>query len=114
MRGWSWVWAGLLVLGSCTSAGSSTGPRCAEDDPDCGPIPYLDTNQQPPPAERTAVDPIDSSREPCSHDGQCIVNGCGNECDHWSLGGRAGTCPLYGKYRDAYCGCVEQRCAWFH
>ena len=49
-----------------------------------------------------------------THDGECVANGCGNEGDHWTLGGAAGTCPHILALDCAFCGCVEQRCAWFH
>ena len=90
-----------------------TGPRCEQGDADCGPVAYTERNQNPPPEERRPVDPPVSESEACSYDGECVVNGCGNGCDHWSLGGMAGTCPFIGKYEKAYCGCVENRCGWF-
>jgi len=91
-----------------------TGPRCEAASEDCGPLPYLLHSDLPVPEPRMLVDPPKNDSEPCSHDGECIVNGCGNECDHWTLGGAAGTCPGLTRLEDAFCGCVQDHCAWFH
>jgi hypothetical protein len=90
-----------------------TGPRCAKGEPECGPLPYTEKNTRPAPQVRMPVDPVDTETEPCTYDGECVANGCGNECDHWTLGGAAGTCPFILKLENAYCGCVAERCAWF-
>jgi hypothetical protein len=90
-----------------------TGPRCEGEASDCGPVPY-DADRAPAvPETRVPVDPLPTDGPACAHDGDCVVNGCGNECDHWTLGGAAGTCPYLTKLADAYCGCVDERCAWF-
>jgi hypothetical protein len=91
-----------------------TDPRCKESDDACGPLPYSDKGAQTPPKARTPVDPVKRDALACSYDGECVVNGCGNECDQWTLGDAAGTCPYIAKYEGAFCGCVEDRCAWFH
>lgn len=91
-----------------------TEPRCKQSDDACGPLPYSDKGTQTPPKTRTPVDPVKRDSLPCSDDGECVANGCGNECDHWTLGGAPGTCPYIGKLEGAFCGCVEDRCAWFH
>lgn len=91
-----------------------TSPRCASNDDDCGPLPYSDKGAQTPPTKRTLVDAPKPDSERCSQDGECVINGCGNECDYWTLGGEAGACPYISKYEGAFCGCVEDHCAWFH
>ena len=65
---------------------------------------------------RTVVvtDPPRADAKACSYDGECVLNGCGNECDHWTDGAAAGKCPLILKLQGAYCGCVESQCAWFN
>jgi hypothetical protein len=89
-------------------------PRCDASDDDCGPIPYSDQGAQTPPKTRSPVYPPKPDSLPCSHDGECVVNGCGNECDQWTLGGAPGQCPYITELEGAFCGCVEDRCAWFH
>lgn len=91
------------------------GPRCDADSPRCTALPYdEDHNMREPPEQRSVVLPPNGEGPNCEHDGECVKNGCGNECDHWTLGGMAGTCPYILKLQDAFCGCVENRCAWFH
>jgi hypothetical protein len=91
-----------------------TGPRCAPEAADCGPVPYEPTKAPAVPESRTPVDPFPSDAKACAYDGECVINGCGNECDHWTRGGMAGTCPYLTNLEDAFCGCVQERCAWFH
>jgi hypothetical protein len=91
-----------------------TEPRCKASDVDCGPLPYSGKGAQTAPKTRTPVDPVDPKSETCSQDGECVANGCGNECDYWTLGDLAGTCPYFTKLEGAFCGCVEDHCAWFH
>jgi hypothetical protein len=91
-----------------------TEPRCKASDDACGPLPYSDQGAQTPPKTRNPVDPVKRDSLACSYDGECVANGCGNECDHWTLGGAPGACPYIGKLEGAFCGCVEDRCAWFH
>lgn len=90
-----------------------TGPRCEADAPDCGPIPYDSKVGATPPEQRTPVHPVPADGKACTYDGECVANGCGNECDHWTRGGAAGTCPYLTELTNAFCGCVEERCAWF-
>jgi hypothetical protein len=93
------------------------GPRCAPDDPACGPLPYEGQC-----AEETGYDPK-APRKPapilhhdggaCSYDGECIVAGCGNDCGPPVIEDREGTCELYRFKVPVYCGCVNRRCTWF-
>jgi hypothetical protein len=94
---------------------SAPGPRCAADDPACGPVPYEAAC-----VEKTAYDPkgkreifrARSGRGPCTYDGECLVGGCGNECVPSAETARAGTCELH-TWDNVYCGCVEKKCVWF-
>jgi hypothetical protein len=103
--------AANLSVGISIRLEGLTSPRCEPDE--CGPVPYDDANERPAPTVRTRVPDFNSGAMACAHDGHCVVNGCGNECDHWTLGNAAGTCQGEGRLEEAYCGCVEERCAWF-
>lgn len=90
------------------------GPRCDRDDPTCDALPYDDVPRKAPlPEQRRPVDPPRDDAKACSYDGECVKNGCGNECDHWTDGAMAGTCPFYIRLERAFCGCINAQCAWF-
>ena len=93
--------------------GGLTEPRCQADDPECGPIPYQQGETRPVPDPRRPLGPLPADEKACAHDGECVANGCGNDCDHWSIAGLPGTCPLLSELQGAFCGCVQDRCAWF-
>ena len=90
-----------------------TEPRCRAEDPNCGPIPYQERAPGPVPESRTPVPSGPAENEPCAHDGECVTDGCGNACTHWTSAGLAGTCPLLGELVGAFCGCAQDRCQWF-
>jgi hypothetical protein len=50
----------------------------------------------------------------CTHDGECVVSGCGNHCVAWDVPAVGGTCPAYHALTDAFCGCLTGHCAWFN
>jgi hypothetical protein len=95
---------------------SPPGPRCAVDDPACGPVPYkaacVERTSYDPKATRTLVR-ARPGRGPCAHDGDCRVGGCGNECVPASHFDHAGTCEEYGGWDNVYCGCLKNKCVWF-
>ena len=87
------------------------GPRC-ERSVECGPEPYHAAIGAKLRATRTSIEPAkDDTR--CAHDGECLITGCGDRCDHWTNTGRAGTCKYRDDLKETFCGCVEQQCAWF-
>lgn len=95
---------------------SAPGPRCAADDPACGPVPYdaacVERTSYDPKGKRTLVR-ARPGHGPCAHDGDCHVGGCGNECVPGSGFSHAGTCEGYGGWENVYCGCLETKCVWF-
>ncbi len=95
---------------------SAPGPRCAADDPACGPVPYeascVEKTDYDPKGRREIVR-ARSGRGPCAYDGECRVGGCGNECVPSAETAHAGTCEEYGHWESVYCGCVEEKCVWF-
>ena len=95
---------------------SAPGPRCAAGDPACGPVPYeaacVERTDYDPKGKRTLVS-ARPGRGPCTHDGECVVAGCGNECLPSSEVGGSGTCEGRIGWENVYCGCLEQKCVWF-
>jgi hypothetical protein len=95
---------------------SPPGPRCAAEDPACGPVPYeaacVERTGYDPKGQRTLVR-ARPGHGPCAHDGECRIGGCGNECVPASHFDHAGTCEGYVGWENVYCGCVENKCVWF-
>jgi hypothetical protein len=95
---------------------SAPGPRCAAGDPACEPVPYdaacVERTDYDPKGKRTLVS-ARPGRGPCTHDGECVVGGCGNECVPSSEVGGEGTCESRLGWENVYCGCLEQKCVWF-
>lgn len=91
-------------------------PRCAASDPACGPIGYRyqcaarDSFRHRAPVGELDLDP----HNVCAGDGDCIQNGCGNQCTSYRQGNQIGTCPYIQALESAWCGCVQGRCRWFH
>ena len=95
---------------------SAPGPRCAADDPACGPLPYeaacVERTHYDPRGKRTIVEGSSTTGQ-CKHDGECVVGGCGNACAPAAAIGREGTCEEHIGWDDVYCGCVKTACVWF-
>jgi hypothetical protein len=92
-----------------------SGPRCAADDPACGPMPYLGECAVTPEKvghRRVVIEP-GRSRGDCAYDGECTRAGCGNECATTREPHGPGTCELRSSLQSALCGCVEGQCRWF-
>lgn len=90
------------------------GPRCEASDPACVPPSYEGGTYDPSRGRRAG--PLAShSAGACTHDGECMVMGCGNHCVSWDHGGAnaAATCEGYAFDQPIFCGCVEGSCAWF-
>ena len=90
------------------------GPRCTPPDPDCLPIPY--GGGEPRAVDRREAGPLpEYSAGECSHDGDCLVGGCGNHCTSWHYGAanESSTCEGYAFAEPVYCGCVNGSCGWF-
>ena len=116
-------WLGILV-----EIQGRTGPRCTPDEPHCGPLPYHQPIKDGAQEERlwsgAFTLPLspgvelhrlrdDLSTGTCTHAGDCVRAGCGNHCDAWYQPVHGASCPGFPELADAYCGCVESRCAWF-
>jgi hypothetical protein len=97
------------------------GPRCAAGDASCGPEPYDAACPEQlgyrPSLPREPVGRLEAVDGPgggaCSHDGECVKAGCGNECVTTREPSGSGDCPYYNALKPALCGCVKGRCAWF-
>jgi hypothetical protein len=50
----------------------------------------------------------------CTHDGECVRNGCGQYCCSYDDLTFISTCECYPPLGPAWCGCVEGLCRWFH
>ncbi len=115
-------------MGIVVQIAGRLGPRCSQGDPDCGPLPYHHQLDDPNQDDRTwagqftlplrpGVDTKtlreDLSSGTCTHAGDCVRAGCGNNCDAWHEPIYAANCPGYTDLADAYCGCIEGKCAWF-
>jgi hypothetical protein len=50
----------------------------------------------------------------CAHDGECVLNGCGQYCCSYDDLTFISTCECYPGLSRALCGCVDGRCRWFH
>lgn len=96
------------------SLAGQLGPRCEAGDPACLPVPY-DGGTYDPDRGRRGGAFASHSAGACSHDGECMVMGCGNHCLSWDHGGaNAGaTCEGYAFEHPVFCGCVEGECGWF-
>jgi hypothetical protein len=95
-------------------------PRCRAEDPECGPEPVRDG--QPvcfkPAAARKRLppgyEPAARGRSSCSHDGECLIAGCGNACVPYPFSQVETNCEGYAWLDDrALCGCVEGSCSFF-
>jgi hypothetical protein len=95
-------------------------PRCSSNDPECGPEPVerseavcyrpLATRERLPPGQGRRG----ASANRCSHDGECLIAGCGNACVGYRLAEIETNCIGYDWLdEDALCGCVEGGCSFF-
>jgi hypothetical protein len=58
--------------------------------------------------------PVEEEAGECTHDGECVLNGCGQYCCSYDDLTFISTCECYPPLSPAWCGCVEGRCRWFH
>jgi hypothetical protein len=97
-------------------------PRCSARDPRCGPEPVRDSGsvcfdpmaprERLPPDEDLRASPARGSA--CSHDGECLIAGCGNVCVPYPFSRIGTNCKGYTWLDDrALCGCVEGSCSFF-
>ena len=93
--------------------------RCHPNEKDCEPIPYGKSRYEkekermpfpgnPDPGRNGCL-----NRGSCTHDGECITNGCGAHCTSYKVAHFSGICPEYPELKKAFCGCVKNRCTWF-
>jgi hypothetical protein len=101
---------GRQVMFHVTLVGAA-GPRCEANDAKCKPEPY-EAAEYEPTSRRGAIEKTDGEPQ-CSWDGECKRSGCGNTCEVWTEAHRPGTCQDRPELKDALCGCVDGRCAWF-
>ena len=91
------------------------GPRCAADDPACGPMPYVGGCAVPAAKvslRRVAVE-LGRAQGACEYDGECAPSGCGNQCATTREPHGSGTCEFRSSLQPALCGCVDGQCRWF-
>ncbi len=108
-----------VELGVSVSLVGARRARCTPSEPNCGPVPYhgtLEESDYDPTAPRY-IRPrrTTGGGTECTHDGECVAGGCGNECVRWDRGHHLGTCQAIVEYEKApaYCGCVAGICDWF-
>ncbi len=94
----------------CVLLSGRSGPRCQPGDPQCGPITYQGARYVPS-RSRTPVYGLRGGA--CAHDGDCLLGGCGNECQSWVEPEVESLCIGSSKLSDAFCGCVAGHCLWF-
>jgi hypothetical protein len=99
---------------------AETGPRCAADDPACGPMPYsggcVEQTDYNPRTKRKLVYGASgrgaTTPGECTYDGECSKGACG-KCMPTSRGISFGACAGRLDLEHAYCGCVNTACVWF-
>jgi hypothetical protein len=118
-------------LGVVADVPGKLSPRCDASDPDCLPIPICGGIQNPPCCSAPLYSPV-ASRVPtlpkndplfslelpqapgeCAHDGECMLNGCGNSCNAYTAPKVPGICPCYPVLTSSFCGCVNGECVWY-
>lgn len=120
-----------LCLGIVAEVPGPARPRC-QPGPECTAIPVCPPGQSDPLC--CTVPPFDENagRAPtlgpgapawdlelpqapgeCAHDGDCVLNGCGNHCNAYSAPSFVATCPCYGALKSSFCGCVGGECRWY-
>lgn len=101
-----------LQLSFHVEAAGPAGPRC--EGPSCQPLPYgyscIESTPYDDDRPRHRSN-FGASGGSCADDGECGCTDCGNNCHHWTVAYSVSTLVLGPS--DAYCGCVEGRCAWF-
>ena len=84
-------------------------PRCPPGD--CGPVPYTkDARWEGGVRTMISSQSVDGPR--CADDGECFFSEA-NACLHWTEDYLVDNSPFYPELLNAFCGCVENRCAWF-
>jgi hypothetical protein len=100
---------------------SEPQPRCASDEPACGPEPFdssgpacFDATKARKRLPVGAASQRGGQDQACAHDGECRLAGCGEVCVHYSLGRIRTNCKAQdGLDENAFCGCVDNECAFF-
>lgn len=103
------------------SLSSEPKPRCGSDDPACGPEPFDSSGhaclRAAKPRKRLPAGESPQrggQNQACAHDGDCRIAGCGEVCVHYSLGRIRTSCEApRGLDESAFCGCVDNACAFF-
>lgn len=117
-----------LCVGFTVTVIGSEDPRCQEHDPLCVPIPMCPQVTDPTCCPVAPTYDPQGNRDPatntfpalgflsdggCNHDGECVLNGCGQYCNAYTIPGFIGTCECYPDLAEAFCGCVNSTCQWF-
>jgi hypothetical protein len=117
-----------LCVGFLVELLGTEQPRCTPADPQCVPLamcpevtdeaccpvaPVFDPAGPREPATDTIPELAFLSEGSCAHDGECVLNGCGQYCTAYTVPGFISTCECYPGLAAAFCGCVDQACQWF-
>ena len=107
-----------IVAAACDASEPERAPRCPPNvDIACLPVPYRDGVYDPNGARHVVVSESPQvnalSHGACRQDGECLLGGCGSDCEAYTEPVHANICPAYPELFSAFCGCVDQRCTWF-
>ena len=95
------------------------GRRCDFADQTCEPMPYegscvTDAHYDSRRKRAVLNVPQHGVSDRCADDGDCLIDGCGNECVPYDARASGpGICLRHTDWRNVYCGCVQDRCIWF-
>ena len=98
---------------------SAAHPRCAREDPDCGPLPYdgpvcLEESGYVSNGPRAPVGAPGGGE--CVHDGDCVLTDECVRCESRLAGVQlilGCSTPVGREWRRTYCGCIEGQCGYF-
>lgn len=84
-------------------------PRCPPGE--CGPVSYTGEASWEG-GQRTIIRSRSVEGPRCSDDGECFFSEA-SACLHWTADYLIDSSPFYPELANAFCGCVDDRCAWF-
>jgi hypothetical protein len=98
-------------LGYLVRLTGSTGPRCDDASPGCGPAPYDQAPYWPSKRRGLLYEAPSASPIECRGDGECSAVGA--FCVPWPRTPQGGTLEYRVNLSHALCGCIENHCAFF-
>jgi hypothetical protein len=117
----NWLPAGCKDVAPGIGSSSAAHPRCAHEDPDCGPLSYdgpacLEETGYAWNGPRKPVHPAGGGE--CGHDGDCVLTNERESCEsRFRLDGermfRGSGTRIGREWRRTYCGCIEGQCGYF-